>query len=123
MKIAARQRFPELSEEEECREVGRGLNSTLLGKAVLTAMQLLGVRRSLQRIGTTFRQGNNYIQATVKVLAPTSIEVELGPLVGPSAYFEGVLEEGPRQMGAKTMQVTRTRTTGEHITWRVDWTE
>lgn len=126
--IAARHRFPKLSEEEACREVGRlavivGMKSTFLGRAALTAMQLLGVRRSLKRIGSSFKHGNNYIEAKVVELGLTSMEVQLGPLVGPASYYEGVLEEGPKQMGARSVQVTRVRTEGEHIAWRVDWTE
>lgn len=126
--VAARHRYPQLSEEEACREVGRlavviGMKSTFLGRAALTAMQLLGVRRSLKRIGSSFKHGNNYIDAKVAELGPTSMEVELGPLVGPASYYEGVLDEGPRQIGARTVQVTRVRSAGEHIAWRVDWTE
>ena len=126
--ITARHRYPQLSEEEACREVGRlavvvGMGSTFLGRAALTAMKLLGVRRSLKRIGSSFKHGNNYIDAKVVELGPTSMEIQLGPLVGPASYYEGVLDEGPRQVGALTVSLSRLRTEGEHITWRVDWTE
>lgn len=128
MQIAARHRFPGITDEEACREVGRlavinGLRSTLLGAAVLKAMQLLGVRRSLHRIGRTFRNGNNYIEARVSELSPTAMEIQLGPIVGAASYFEGVLEEGPRQMGVKDVFVTRTRTVGEDVVYRVEWIE
>jgi uncharacterized protein (TIGR02265 family) len=128
VRIAACHLFPGMDEEKACREVGRlavirGLKSTMLGRAALTAMQLLGVRRSLKRIGSTFKSGNNYVEARVTELSPTSMEIQLGPLVGPAAYFEGVLDEGPRQMGALDVRVTRARTEGEHIVWRVEWAE
>lgn len=126
--IAARHKYPTLSEEEACREVGRlavirGMQATMLGSAVLKAMQLLGVRRSLKRIGWSFKNGNNYIEAKVTELSPLSMEIQLGPLVGPASYYEGVLDQGPRMMGAKTVQLTRLRTEGEHIAWQLDWTE
>ena len=113
--ITARHRYPQLSEEEACREVGRlavvvGMGSTFLGRAALTAMMLLGVRCSLKRIGSSFKHGNNYIDAKVVELGPTSMEIQLGPLVGPASYYEGVLDEGPRQVGARTVSLTRLRT-------------
>ncbi|MDP1823439.1 MAG: DUF2378 family protein [Archangium sp.] len=126
--ICARHRHPQLNEEEACREVGRlavsrGMKSTLIGSAVLKMMQLIGVRRSLKRIGISFKNGNNYIEARVVELAPTSLEIQLGPLVGPASYYEGILEEGPRLMGARSVELTRVRTEGEHLVWRLDWTE
>jgi len=126
--IAARHKYPKLSEVEACREVGRlavirGMKSTLLGAAALKAMQMLGVRRSLKRIGTSFKHGNNYSEAKVTELGPTSMEIQLGPLVGPASYYEGVLHEGVRILGGKDGQVTFVRSEGEHIAWRIDWKE
>lgn len=128
LRVAARHRFPELDEAEGCREVGklamlRGLRSTLIGGAVLMGMQVLGVRRSLLRVGRNLRNGNNYIEAKTRELSPTSVEIQLGPVIGPATYYEGLLEEGSRQMGAKTVQVIRTGREGQQLTWRVDWTE
>lgn len=124
--IAAKHRYPELTEEQALCEAGRlavrrGLESTFLGRAVLKAAQLLGVRRSLKRFGATMKNGNNYIEGEVAELSPNSLEIKLGPLVGPPSYYEGVLEESPRILGGKDIQVTRVRTEGEHIVWRVDW--
>ena len=126
--IAARHKYPKLSEVEACREVGRlavnrGMKSTLLGSAALKAMQMLGVRRSLKRIGSSFKHGNNYIEARVTELGPTSMDVQLGPLMGPPSYYEGVLEEGSKLLGGKEVLVRCVRTEGEHIAWRIDWKE
>lgn len=128
VRIAATHRFPALSEDDACREVGklavtRGLQATLIGVALLKGMQLLGVRRSLSRIGRAFRNGNNYIEATVNEVGPTRVEIRIGPVVGPPGYYEGVLEQGPLLIGAKDVQVERVRTEGEHIVWHVEWTE
>lgn len=128
VRLAARHRFPDVSEAEAVRQVGklavrRGLQSTVIGRAVLVSLKLLGIRRSLLKIGRSFRNGNNYIEATVEELAPTSLAIRLGPLVGPKEYVEGVLEEGPLVLGAKTSRVTELRTEGEHHVFQVDWTE
>jgi uncharacterized protein (TIGR02265 family) len=124
--IAAKHRYPDVGEEEAMRELGRlsvrrGLDSTFIGRAVLKGAQLLGVRRALKRFGAMMKNGNNYIEGEVTELSPTSLEIKLGPLVGPKGYYEGVLEESPRILGAKDIQITRVRTEGEHQVWRVDW--
>lgn len=128
VRIAAEHRFPDVSGTEAVREVGklavrRGLQSTVIGRAVLVSLKLLGIRRALLRIGRSFRSGNNYIEASVEELGPTALSIRLGPLVGPKEYFEGVLEEGPRVLGAKTSRVQALRVEGEHHVFRVDWTE
>lgn len=128
MRVAARHAFPALSEEEGCRRVGqlsveRGMRSTLHGRAVLHFLKLVGVRRSLLVLQSAFRHGNNYIEAKATDVGERAMEVHLGPLVGPVTYFEGVLEAGPKQMGAREVQVTRLRTEGEFVTFRVEWTE
>lgn len=128
VRVATRHKYADLSEEEAFREGGRvavrrGLQSTVLGRAVLVSLKLLGVRRSLLKIGRSFRNGNNYIEASVEELGPTSVAVKLGPLVGPVAYYEGILETGPLLLGAKTCTVRVTDTQGEHHVFLVDWTE
>lgn len=128
LSIAARHRYPTLSDEAAVRELGRlavrrGLQATFLGRAVLTAARLLGARRSLKRLGTSFKNGNNYIEAKVTELGPTSLEIQLGPLVGPRSYYEGILEECPVMFDAREIQLSLLRTEGEHLTWRLDWKE
>ena len=124
--VAARHRFPDQPEVDAMREVGRlavrrGLEATLLGRAVLQAAKLLGVRRAMKRFGTVMKNGNNYIDGKVTELSPNALELELGPLVGPRSYYEGVLEECPRMLGAHDIVVTHLRDDGEHACWRVEW--
>jgi uncharacterized protein (TIGR02265 family) len=126
--LAARHRYPKLDEAGALRELGRlavrrGLDSTFLGRAVLQAARLLGPRRALKRLGAVMKNGNNYIDGTVTEVGPTSLEVRLGPLVGPASYYEGVLEESPRILGAREVVVTHLRAEGEDVVWRVEWKE
>lgn len=128
MRVAARHKFPDLDEDEGCRRVGqlsveRGMRSTLHGRAVLHFLKLIGVRRALLGLERAYRHGNNYMEARVTEVGPRTMEVELGPLMGPVTYFEGVLEAGPKQMGAREVRVTRLRSEGEFATFRVEWTE
>ncbi len=126
--VAAKHKFSEVAEEEAMREIGRlavrrGLEATFLGRAVLQAARLLGVRRSLKRFGSVMKNGNNYIEGKVTELGPNALEMELGPLVGPRSYYEGVLEECPRILGARDISVTRVRDEGEHAVWHVKWVD
>lgn len=128
VQIAAKHRFPELDGDEACAEVGRlavqrGLNSTFIGRALLQTMKLLGVRRSLLRIGRSFKNGNNYIEANVVERGERSLEISLEPVVGPAGYFHGVIEEGTRVLGAKDVEVVRNEGPGERITFLLEWTE
>jgi uncharacterized protein (TIGR02265 family) len=95
----------------------------VLGRAVLQFIRILGPRRALLHVGTAFRNGNNYLQATTRELSSTAVEVELGPLVGPTGYFEGILEAGPALLGAREVRVVQRGRAGEHVTFRVDWKE
>ncbi|MFT3710875.1 MAG: DUF2378 family protein [Archangium sp.] len=126
--IAAKHRYPELDDAGAVRELGRlavrrGMEATFIGRAVLKAAQLLGPRRALKRLGTAMKNGNNYVEGKVTELSPTSLEIQLGPLVGPKAYYEGVLEESPRMLGGKDIKLTHLRDEGEHSIWRLDWAE
>ncbi len=128
LRVAARHRYPALDEAAACREVGklavqRGLRSTMLGSALLGVLKMLGVRRSLQRLGRSFRNGNNYIEAAVVERGPLALEVTLGPVVVPPAFYEGVLEAGPRELGAREVKLSRLSADGERITYLVEWTE
>lgn len=124
--IAANHRYPSLDETEAMRELGRlavrrGMESTLMGRAVLKAAQLLGVRRALKRVGRMMKNGNNYIEGMANELSPTSMEVQLGPLVGPKSYYEGILEESAVILGGKNVKLVHLRNEGEHVLWRIDW--
>lgn len=128
MKIAASHRFPRMSEAEACAAVGelaveKGLTSTLLGRALLQAIRVLGVRRSLLRIGRALRNGNNYIVANVVELGPLSIQIELEPVVAPPSYYEGVLRAGTMVLGARDVVVTTSAPVGEKVTYVVEWKE
>jgi len=126
--VAAKHKFSDASEADAMREVGRlavrrGLEATFLGRAVLQAARLLGVRRSLKRFGSVMKNGNNYIQGKVTELIPNALEMELGPLVGPRSYYEGVLEESPRILGATDIGITHVRDEGENAVCHVKWVD
>lgn len=126
MAIVARHTFPGRSDDEAMRELGRlavrrGLEATFLGRAVLQAAKLLGLRRSLKRLGAVMKNGNNYVEGAVHELSPRALEIQLGPLVGPRSYYQGILEECPVLLGGRDASVTHVRDDGEHTVWRVEW--
>ncbi len=128
VKIAAAELHPELSEDEACNRIGRlavekGLESTVLGRALLVVLKMYGTRRSMQRITKSFRNGNNYIEVTVNELAPTRLELIFNTVMETPGYFHGVLEAGLVTLGAKEPRVERRPQDGESCTYLLEWRE
>lgn len=101
--------LPGLSVDEQHRQLGRqfmaGYVQTAIGFATLTTAKLIGVKRTLLRMGRNFRTAANYIETDVTDVGPK--EVHLRASVGAeflsrvpaeataliTNYRRGVLEE------------------------------
>ncbi|GMU61072.1 MAG: DUF2378 family protein [Myxococcales bacterium] len=108
-RLMGRAFFPELEEAERQRQLGRefmkGYVQTAIGFATLTTAKLIGVKRTLLRMGRNFRTAANYIEVDVLDVGPREVHLraqvgeEFMPRVGPAAndiilhYRRGVLEE------------------------------
>ena len=65
----------------------RGYTGTLLGKALMGIMKVIGVRRSLLRMHTSMRSGNNYLETFSTVIASNCIELRFSAV---DSYFDAV---------------------------------
>lgn len=119
--------FPELSEADAFRELGllsvKGYLDTMLGKAVLGMVRLLGVRRSLLRVHQTLAGGANYVKASSELVGPTAIEVSLNDTTGMPTFWEGVLLGGIQIAHAKNLRLTPLPRPAPGAAWRVEWDE
>lgn len=106
-----------LPETERYRMFGRafmpGYVQTALGFAALTTGRLLGVRRTMHRMGRNFRTSGNYTETAVSDVGPQNVVVhtwvmpeylaamprDCGPLF--FDYRQGVLEGALELIGAK----------------------
>ena len=103
------------------RNFVRGYEKTLLGKAVLASVRILGPRRFLTRLTAHSKPVTNFIQFTVKENGPTDLEIGINYSLRPG-YYQGLLEEGLRYAGAKNVRVELMRSSPEgSATWRARW--
>ncbi len=108
--VAAQTVYPSLPLDQALNAVGhaffRGYTGTMLGQAMLQLLRLLGPRRTLERMQRNFRTGNNYMETRFKALGPQNVELWFNETRGIPAYFQGILEQGGNDIGAKNMQVS-----------------
>lgn len=125
VKLTAAALFPGQPEDDALREVGRlfltGYQQTLIGRAVLQVLKLIGPRRSLQRMQTNFRSVN-YVKTRFTELGPTRAEVWFNHVDGMPAYFAGIIEQGGVLSGAKAVTVTWQEKDGGGA-FLVEWTQ
>lgn len=119
--------FPDLTEEEAFHELGvssmRGYSDTLLGKALIQILKLIGVRRSLLRMHTSMRAGNNYLETFATVIAGNCIQLRFSDVSGMPSFYQGIIEEGGRMAHAKNLIVTTVASTPPGHEFRVEWDE
>lgn len=111
--------------DQRFRQLGNAVmlrhEDTVMGKAVITVMRLMGPKRVLGRINTTLRSGNNYIQATLAPTGPTSWEGTVNECNGNPHYIAGVVERGLIISGAKEVKVEVSGFDGHSAMFKLSW--
>ena len=119
--------YPGMSEEHALHALGlsslRGYTETLLGKALLQILKLIGVRRSLLRMHTSMRSGNNYLETFSTVVSNTCIDLKFSDVSAMPSFYRGLIEEGGRMAHAKNLRVTSVASEPPGHTFRVEWDE
>ena len=108
LELAMERLSPGLPLDEATYRMGRAMyeryGQTIVGKALLQVLAVLGPRRALERLERNFRTTNNYSRTQLIQLAPNRYEVELSDVHFPH-YYRGVLDAG-LERSAKNPQVT-----------------
>lgn len=121
------QLFPDMDRDAALLELGRtslkGYTETLLGRALIQILKLIGVRRSLLRMHTSMRAGNNYLETFSTVIAPSCIDLKFSDVSGMPSFYQGILEEGGRLAHAKNLRVSTHSAAAPAHTFRVEWDE
>ena len=127
VRLLARALTPALAEDDALRELGagafNGLNSTFLGRSVLSVLKPLGLRRSLLHTERAFRNGNNYTRVEGQVLNPTAVELTFNTVMGIPTYVEGVLLAAATALGGREPRVESTPLDGERHRFALHWKE
>jgi uncharacterized protein (TIGR02265 family) len=109
---------PELNPEQQRVALGkrfvRGYMETIVGRALITAMRLLGPRRSMLRMQRSFNTGNNYSKVVIREV-PGALEVDVFGAPYPE-WYEGMIHESLIATGAKEAEVKAIRYEPPEIT-------
>lgn len=125
LRIAAADAFPTRSQDEAMFRMGEllieGYRTTIMDNAVLGMIRVLGPKRTLKRTAQNFRSGNNYTEARLTELGPTSFELWMNE-VGPYPRFTaGIIFAGLRAAGAESVEVNARAHDGHACTYLISW--
>jgi uncharacterized protein (TIGR02265 family) len=116
---------PNLPPDEGYFRLGRtlidGYEQTLMGKALIGMMKLLGPLRTVRRVMVNLRNGNSYSEATAKELGPTHHEIWINECNGNPGYIRGVLFAAIEKSGAKNLKIVTKGVDGPGATFDVTW--
>ncbi|MBE4746929.1 DUF2378 family protein [Corallococcus sp. ZKHCc1 1396] len=118
---------PGVPREEAFRRLARahveGYGATLLGRAVMSVMRLLGPRRVVQRLPEVLRGTDNYTEATVTELGPAHHELRINSVIDAPGYVEALFEAVLQVGGAHAPRVTKLREDADGTVYVLTWTE
>ena len=124
MEIVMASRWPTLSTEEASLELGRAImrnyEQTLLGRAVVGMMKVIGPDRAVQRLTRQLRTVNSYTETRCSPLGPGRYEVWINHVVYPR-YYCGVFEEGMRLAGTTGGAARVLSREGFQATFELSW--
>lgn len=127
IRVTGKALFAEKFEPEQLRAMGalfmHGFAQTLMGKALVQLMKVVGPRRSLQRMERNFRTGGNYIESRFESLGEGKAQVWFNDVSGIPDFYAGIIQRGGEFSGAKNMAITFAPVTNSECTFVVDWKE
>jgi uncharacterized protein (TIGR02265 family) len=124
VRVIGEQRFPALAPAERDRSLGRefmdGYAQTMVGRAMVGMMRVIGPRRTLERLSRQFRTGNNFSETRLSERTPTQFELWCNQVSVPGWYC-GLLERGLEQAGAQGPRAELLQLDETGGTFRVTW--
>lgn len=127
IRIAAEELYPGMPLPEATFKLGEahleGFRETMLGRAVISLLRVLGPKRALLRATQNFRAGNNYTETRVTELTPYQFELWMNEVGNFPEFTAGIIHAGVRMSGAKEPRVEPTGYDGHACTYRITWKE
>lgn len=125
LEIAAKVIHPELPLETGLTKLGEamvtGYVGTLIGGGLFGLLRVIGPRRAIHRLKSSFRSGNNYSEATIDELGPADFRIRLNETGHTQFLSAGILRVGMNLTGAKDTRVRIESRDAEGVTYRVSW--
>lgn len=108
VRLLGRALHPGLSEDDAIREVGRGFingyEDTLVGRAMLAMIRIIGPRRTLERLTRQFRTGNNFSDTRLTQVSASEYQLWCNEVRLPG-WYQGIVSRGLEVAGAKDVTV------------------
>lgn len=116
--------MPNASERERHAAMGRRMvdsyGETLVGKALLTAMRVIGPRRTLERMARNLRTANNYTETKLTVGGDGAYRLWCSR-VASTAFYCGMLQRGVEVAGGKGVIVEALGQDQDGATFSIRW--
>ncbi len=120
----ARELHPGLPVDAAITQIGRGFmdgyGETMVGRAMLAMIRLIGPRRTLERVTRQFRTGNNYSDTRLTERGPCEFDLWVNEVIIPGWYV-GIIGRGVELSGAKDVKVELVSQDAAGGTFRVRW--
>lgn len=122
---AAAEVFPALSSLDAHEALGvaflTGYAHTLMGRAMMALLRVLGPKRALERMERNFRSGNNYVKTRFVDHGGEDVEVLFDVMYEVPTFMKGVILHGARELGARDVRID-VSDTDRPRSYRVRWT-
>jgi uncharacterized protein (TIGR02265 family) len=127
LRITAEELYPGEPLEIGAFKIGEacidGFRETMLGRAVLSLLRVLGPKRALMRATQNFRAGNNYTESRIKEVSPRQFELWMNEVGSLPTFTAGILHAGLRTAGAESVRVDLSGYDGHACTYCISWSE
>ena len=100
-----------------------GFRETMLGRAVLSLLRVLGPRRALGRATQNFRSSNNYTETRLTELGPRHFELWLNEVGSLPTFSAGLIHGGLKVSGARDIRIDLAGYDGHACTYHIQWSE
>ncbi|MGV3621243.1 MAG: DUF2378 family protein [Archangium sp.] len=99
----------------------RGFAQTLIGKAIVQMMRLIGPERTMPRMSKNLKAGTTFMEITSRKLAPGRFELQVSDVGGLPNFYRGMFAEGLTLTRAKNLAVSIASVHGRGATYRITW--
>lgn len=119
--------YPGVPREEAFRRLAEyhveGFGRTLVGRAMMRLMRMLGPRRTVRQMVQALRASDNYTEVRLKELGPGTWEMWMNSVLDTPGYAEALFESFLRASGAAEPEAVIVRREEESTVYLLRWKE
>lgn len=124
VRLLGQRLFPDERPDAQARRLGRqfmdGYALTMVGRAMVGMMRVIGPRRTLERLSRQFRTGNNFSETKLTEQAPGRSQLWCNQVSLPG-WYEGIISRGLEFAGARDVTVQLIRQDEQGAAFEIRW--